>query len=213
MCVSQGAAKPLPHHLRPLTFTVRLLIFCSVIEDNLGGDAIAVFLQGYVSHARVLVRVLVRTFVTAAVSHSSAHTRPQNILVPSHTRLQTAWTWYQYDPCRCAGDINPLGYKDVDTPRHAEPLGNTLGLSALRGLRGIAVSQDDRLRVIHEVVSLPRVDAAARITKLEAERNKLVETLSGTFLDLKTYVGLAVKHGLSNAHPSRHASRYGSRCP
>jgi hypothetical protein len=29
---------------------------------------------------------------------------------------------------RCAGDVNPLGYKDVDTPRHAEPLGNVLGL-------------------------------------------------------------------------------------
>ncbi len=33
----------------------------------------------------------------------------------------------------CGGDINPVRYKDVDHPRHAEPLGNILGLSTLRG--------------------------------------------------------------------------------
>ena len=33
----------------------------------------------------------------------------------------------------CGGDINPAGYKDVHRPRHAEPLGNVLGLSASEG--------------------------------------------------------------------------------
>ena len=37
----------------------------------------------------------------------------------------------------CAGDINPVRYKDVDQPRDAEPLGNLLGLSTLRALRDI----------------------------------------------------------------------------
>src|SRR5690606_7682248 len=38
----------------------------------------------------------------------------------------------------CAGDINPVWYKDVHHPRDAEPLGTMLGLSALEGLRAIA---------------------------------------------------------------------------
>ena len=40
----------------------------------------------------------------------------------------------------CAGDINPVWYKDVDHPRNAEPLGNMLGLSALQGITQSAVS-------------------------------------------------------------------------
>ena len=39
----------------------------------------------------------------------------------------------------CAGDINPVWYKDVDHPRDAEPLGNMLGLSALQGVAESAV--------------------------------------------------------------------------
>ena len=35
----------------------------------------------------------------------------------------------------CGGDINPVRYKDVLRPADAEPLGNMLGSSALRGLR------------------------------------------------------------------------------
>ena len=37
----------------------------------------------------------------------------------------------------CAGDINPVLYKDVAHPRDAEPLGNMLGLSALRAAKNI----------------------------------------------------------------------------
>jgi len=37
----------------------------------------------------------------------------------------------------CAGDINPAFYKEVDLPRDAEPLGNMLGLSTLKGVRSI----------------------------------------------------------------------------
>jgi hypothetical protein len=41
----------------------------------------------------------------------------------------------------CCGDINPLGYKDVRTPRHAKPLGTALGLSVLRGARAIRTTE------------------------------------------------------------------------
>jgi len=44
----------------------------------------------------------------------------------------------------CAGDINPVLYKDVHNPRDAEPLGNMLGLSALRALKKIRTKEDGR---------------------------------------------------------------------
>ncbi|MFO0909651.1 MAG: hypothetical protein U0794_15115 [Isosphaeraceae bacterium] len=37
----------------------------------------------------------------------------------------------------CGGDINPVFYKDVDHPRHAEVLGNMLGLSTLKAARAV----------------------------------------------------------------------------
>src|SRR5262249_27430936 len=70
----------------------------------------------------------------------------------------------------CAGDINPVGYKDVNVPRNAEPLGNLLGLSALRGLRKIAARRGGPLKVINETVRLPRADLAGRIDALQAEQ-------------------------------------------
>jgi hypothetical protein len=69
----------------------------------------------------------------------------------------------------CAGDINPVGYKEVDTPRHAEPLGTLLGLSALQALRAAEPPKaPPAVRVLRGVVSLPRVDSAERIAALEA---------------------------------------------
>ena len=63
----------------------------------------------------------------------------------------------------CAGDINPVWYKDVDQPRNAEPLGNLLGLSALQGLRKVQCRADNRLTVRRETAQLPRANFAERI--------------------------------------------------
>lgn len=125
-----------------------------VIEENLGGDAIALFLQG------------------------------------------------------CAGDINPAFYKDTDHPRDAEPLGNLLGLSALRSLRAITCNEDTRFVVMNESLELPRADHAPRIASLEAEQMRLLNSLQGTSLNLKTFLPLAVKYGLSPEYPSHYAHRY-----
>ena len=46
----------------------------------------------------------------------------------------------------CAGDINPVFYKDVDHPRDAEPLGNMLGLSTLRAAKRIQCKEQSDLR-------------------------------------------------------------------
>ena len=135
--------------------TADLIGFASkAIEENLGGGALAFFLQG------------------------------------------------------CAGDINPALYKDVDHPHDAEPLGNRLGLSTLRALRGVACKDDARLTIVNETVALPRANNTARIAALEAEQTKLVQSFKGTSINLKTFVPLVVKYGLSDDAPSFYRHRY-----
>lgn len=107
-----------------------------------------------------------------------------------------------------AGDINPAYYKDTDHPRDAETPGNLLGLSVLRALRGISCSEDARLNVIHETIDLPRIDWTARIAALEAEQERLLQSLTGTSLNLKSFLPLAVKYGLAPEFPSQYAHRY-----
>lgn len=108
----------------------------------------------------------------------------------------------------CAGDINPVWYKDVDHPRDAEPLGNQLGLSALKGLRAIECAPEGQLSVIREVLSLPRGDFTDRIHALEQERDRLVQSLQGTSLNLKTFLPLVVKVNLAEEFPSYYSHRY-----
>lgn len=108
----------------------------------------------------------------------------------------------------CAGDINPVFYKDVDHPRNGEPLGNMLGLSTLKAVRGIETKADDRLAVVNEVIALPRSDLETRIVDMEAERNRLVESLGGTSLSLKTFMPLVVKYNISEDFPSYYSHGY-----
>lgn len=108
----------------------------------------------------------------------------------------------------CGGDINPISYKEAHTPRSAEPLGNMLGLSALEGLRKIKTGEAARLTVINEKLQLPRANLAERIETLQAEQNKLLRSLQGTSLNLKTFLPLIVKYELDNEFPSNSSHRY-----
>jgi hypothetical protein len=108
----------------------------------------------------------------------------------------------------CCGDINPVSYKDVDHPRDAEPLGNMLGLSTLQAARKIACRDDGRLTVLSETIALPRGDRAERITALEAEQMRLLGSLKGTSLNLKTFIPLFVKYNVSGEFPSYYSHRY-----
>ncbi len=108
----------------------------------------------------------------------------------------------------CGGDINPVNYKDVDHPRSAEPLGNMLGLSTLKALRKISSKDDGRLQFINETLTLPRADLAERIALQEAEQLKLLQSLTGTSLSLKTFLPLAVKYKLSDDFPSYYSHLY-----
>ncbi len=108
----------------------------------------------------------------------------------------------------CAGDINPVWYKDVNHPRDAEPLGNMLGLSTLQTLRKIDSKRDNRIRIINQVVELPRADLAQRISSLETEQERLLHALRGTSLNLKTFIPLVVKYSLSDEFPSYYSHAY-----
>lgn len=108
----------------------------------------------------------------------------------------------------CGGDINPVRYKDVSHPRHAEPLGNTLGLSVLKAVRAIRCADGAALAIRNERVSLPRADHTERIDALVAEQSRLVKSLKGTSLNLKTFLELANKYNLSKEFPSYYSHLY-----
>jgi len=108
----------------------------------------------------------------------------------------------------CGGDINPVFYKDVDHPRSAEPLGNLLGLSTLRALRNVKSRADSRMEVLNVTIELPRADVAQRIIAMESEQARLLESLKGTTLNLKTFIPLIVKYRVSGEFPSYYSHLY-----
>ena len=108
----------------------------------------------------------------------------------------------------CAGDINPVLYKDVANPRDAEPLGNLLGLSTLQALKKIPSRAGGEFKVINETLELPRARLAQRIESMQAEQTKLVQSLNGTSLNLKTFLPLVVKYNFSPEFPSYSSHRY-----
>lgn len=108
----------------------------------------------------------------------------------------------------CAGDINPAGYKAVGAPRDAEPMGNLLGLSAVRAARAIRCDRQGELKLVSRTLDLPRADWTARIAALQVRQEKLVASLQGTTLNLKSFLPLAVRYGLDAEFPSAPADAY-----
>ena len=109
----------------------------------------------------------------------------------------------------CAGDINPSLYKATGHPHDAEAYGNLLGLSALRAARGIKTGDAGKLRVVREVMSLPRAaDYEARIAALEAEQARLLKSFRGTSLNFKSFLPLYLQHKLAPDAPAYHLHRY-----
>ncbi len=109
----------------------------------------------------------------------------------------------------CAGDINPARYKDVRQPHDAEPLGNRLGLGALRALRAIRAADGATMSVINDTLVLPRsTDTAQRIAALRARREELLKSLQGTTLNFKTFLPLYVEQRVSPEMPAYYAHGY-----
>ena len=61
----------------------------------------------------------------------------------------------------CAADINPVSYKSVESAPDAEPLGNLLGLSAVQALNDIEIQDGAELKLIREMIELPRADLSS----------------------------------------------------
>ncbi|MEI6687675.1 MAG: hypothetical protein WCN64_16130, partial [Planctomycetota bacterium] len=108
----------------------------------------------------------------------------------------------------CGGDINPVLYKDVTYPPDAEPLGNMLGISTMRGLKQIKCKQDVAFKVINETISLPRAELSGRIVSLQAEQQKLLQSLGANNLNFKTFLPLMVKYNNSEEFPSYFSQHY-----
>ena len=108
----------------------------------------------------------------------------------------------------CGGDINPVEYKAVSSPRDAEPLGNLLGLSALRALRKIKPNEETTLKTISERLQLPRRNNEAHIKSMEAEQQKLLASLGGTSLNWQTFMPLVTKYNAKGKYPSYYSHRY-----
>ena len=83
-----------------------------------------------------------------------------------------------------------------------------LGLSVVRAARKIDCSTTTQLRILCENISLPRADLTEPIEALLLEQTKLLNSLQGTSLNLKTFMPLMVKYNLSPLYPSSYSHRY-----
>lgn len=108
----------------------------------------------------------------------------------------------------CAGDINPVMYKDINSPRDAEPLGNMLGLSTIRAYYKIPTRTNSEIRMINETLELPRADLQPRIDSMEKELDRQVASLRGTSLNFKSFYNLVNKYNFSPDFPSNYSHRY-----
>lgn len=109
----------------------------------------------------------------------------------------------------CAGDVNPIRYKDTAHPHDAEPLGNLLGLTVLRAAKSIRTAPAAELRLQREMLTLPRgADLEARMAAIEAEQAKLIGTLRGTSLQFDTFLPLYVQTKVRVEFPSYYAHDY-----
>lgn len=109
----------------------------------------------------------------------------------------------------CAGDLNPVRYKEVNRPPDAEPLGTMLGARVLGAVRKIETRPGATLAASTEALALPRaMDYERRIAAIEAEQKRLLAALRPTNINFKTFLPLLVEHRLSPEFPSHHAQSY-----
>lgn len=109
----------------------------------------------------------------------------------------------------CAGDINPVRYKEVNRPADAEPLGTMLGASVLAASRQIETKVDGELKVSNKTISVPRAaDCGRRMAAIEAEQTKLLAALKPTNINFKTFLPLLIQQKLSPDFSSHYSQSY-----
>jgi hypothetical protein len=91
----------------------------------------------------------------------------------------------------------------------AEPLGNLLGLTVLRGVRQIKTQSAAPLAIQQQTIALPRAaDFAQRIAAIEAEQTLLLRSLKPTNINFKTFLPLLIQQRLNPDSPSHYAQSY-----
>ncbi|MCU6708819.1 hypothetical protein M6D81_08810 [Paenibacillus sp. J5C_2022] len=106
------------------------------------------------------------------------------------------------------GDILEVYFKDVNRPRNCEHTGTMLGLSALRAIRTIKTSPAE-LRVVSERVQLPRrKDIPQVIESRLLQQAEVLESMTTTCLDFKSFLPLYLKYSLNAHYPGDHLYRY-----
>lgn len=109
----------------------------------------------------------------------------------------------------CAGDVNPVRYKDTAHPHDAEPLGNLLGLTVLRAAKSIRTAPVEDFQLMSRQLTLPRgADLEKRMAAIQAEQTKLITTLRGTSLNFQQFLPLYVTTKVAGDFPSYYSHDY-----
>jgi hypothetical protein len=109
----------------------------------------------------------------------------------------------------CAGDINPIRYKEANHTPDAEPLGVMLASSVLKSLHTIQTEADPPLEVSSRQLQVPTArNYENRINSIESERQLLLNSLRPTNINFKSFVPLFIQHGIWPEAPSRHIQSY-----
>jgi hypothetical protein len=107
------------------------------------------------------------------------------------------------------GDVTEVLYKAFGQPRDCRPLGAMLGHSTIKALTDIATGDDTRLQVVSETIRLPRRrDLPERIAELEAERERLLNSMVGTALNFRAFLPLYLQYSLNPEWPADYSYRY-----
>jgi hypothetical protein len=109
----------------------------------------------------------------------------------------------------CAGDINPVRYKEVSRPADAEPLGTLLGASVLRAARQIQTVAGGALEIHNETLTIPRgADFERRIAAIESEQARLLKSIKQSNLNFKSFLPLFLEQRVWPEFPSHNAQSY-----
>ena len=107
------------------------------------------------------------------------------------------------------GDMTEVLYKAFLQPRDSQPLGMMLGQSTVKALAGIHAGGDTRLKVVAQNIRLPRrTDIPERIAELEAEREQLLNSMSGMALNFRSFLPLYLQYSLNPEWPADYSYRY-----
>ena len=109
----------------------------------------------------------------------------------------------------CAGDINPVHYKEINRPADAEPLGNLLGLSVRNVVGKIQTKEGGALKISSEIIEVPRgTDLERRIGAIQTEQTKLLGALKPTNINFKTFLPMFLQQKFAPDFPSHNAQSY-----